>query len=192
VKAGGLVLLGAGGLLALGILGVSAGMGITGVFTWDAAYQREIHGHMSNAYYADTPELMKDELQQAVQAMHAAGLDGQYDSLAPWHHVPNEHMDYQYKHLQSVVDRCNDIIEWRKTSGSGTQATDVYEAKMRAVRDFIRNDGGWSDDVAHGAYFVVHHKFVSFWSDFWMVPVGLFLVGTLLAVGGAFLAFREV
>jgi hypothetical protein len=162
------------GIALASILGAWAIFGIACAvnyeFNTEVRWNKEVHGHMENAYYASTPELMVKELSLAVKGMHNLGLgNDDYAYMQPWKQTPDHRMDYEYAHMQAIIDRANDVIKWRDSqgdNGSGAQLNDVYGQKVDAVRHFMKDDGGWSDDIAHGAYYVVNYPFLAALSDF--------------------------
>ena len=178
------------------LIGYSSVTGLMNKYNWSVQYNREIHSHMNNAYYADTPELMKEELNKAIDGMHNLGLTPDlYNDMRPWLHTPDNQMDYQYKHLQSVIERTDDVIRWKQSDNTGTQATDVYEAKMLALRHFIRDDGGWSDSIAAGAYYVKYHNIYKTIEDFGSIlafPYMVLAFGSLIGwIGFKFSAYNK-
>ena len=140
---------------------------VSGVMGPGYTFQYKVHGHMENAYYADTPDLMIAELEKAKQGMKDLGLEeDMYGAFWPWGKTPDMRMDYQYKHIDAIIDRAWAVQEWINiTYGENATTTeylgDVYEQKMKNVRKFIQ-DEGWSDDIAHEAYFVNYHIFYYF------------------------------
>lgn len=162
--------------LLIGIMIISGAMGPGYTF------QYEVHGHMENAYYADTPDLMIEELEMAKQGMEDLGLtQDMYGAYWPWGKTPDMRMDYQYKHIDAILERAQAIWDWYNTTYLGENITttehlgDVYEEKMANVRMFIQ-DEGWSDDIAHEAYFVNYHLF------YYFLPWWMFIVILLSAI----------
>lgn len=125
-------------------------------------YRKEIRGHMENAYYANSPELMKEELSLAIEGMEKLGLtEDMYGAFWQWDKTPDKRMSYQYDHLQGILERIDAVIVWRDTtygnqSTSTEQLGDVYEQKMDNLRAFLKEDG-WSDWIAEDAYYVNNH-----------------------------------
>lgn len=145
---------------SLVILMLTMGIIVTCIknFNTDVNYNRNVHSYMENAYYASTPELMIDQLEMAVKGMHKLGLtDNMYDTLLPWKQLPDHQMKYEYQHMQAIIDRANDVVAWREEQShaqGGSQLGDVYGQKVDALRNFMKNDGGWSDKLAYAAYYV--------------------------------------
>lgn len=162
-------------------------------FSYRPEFNNKVHGHIENAYYANTPEFMIQELEAAEDGMRELGLDeGDWCDMRPWKQTPSCSMAYQYDHLDSIINRARDVQKWRDTQQAGAdQLNDVYGAKMSDLRSFIKEDG-WSDDVALNAYYVEHHPFYAAWWDFAGVALGGWF-GSIIVLGapGLFLLFRE-
>jgi hypothetical protein len=127
-------------------------------------YQKAVHSHMENAYGASTPELMESQLDLAMQGMRQLGLtEDLYGKLMPWQQTPDWRMDYCYLHIQAIIDRCHEVIDWRNHQDlSSGQVTDIYNQKMNNLRGFII-EGGWSDWIAQNAFYVNYHPFYYVW-----------------------------
>jgi len=129
-------------------------------------FNREVHGHMENAYYANEPTLMKSELQKAIDGMRDLDLEPQmFGAFWGWDRVPNLRMSYQYDHLDGIMARINSTIVWYNanygpnSTGNPESLGDVYEQKMDDLRAFLQEDG-WSDWIAHDTFYVNHHLFI--------------------------------
>lgn len=127
-------------------------------------YEKTVHSHMVNAWAASTPELMENQIALAIQGMKQLGLtEDMYGKLMPWQQTPEWRMDYQYLHLQAIIDRCHEVIDWRNHQDlSNGQVTDVYNQKMNNLRSFIV-EGGYSDYIAQSAFYVNLHPFYYVW-----------------------------
>lgn len=133
-------------------------------------FRREVHGHMENAYYADHPELMKKEIELSIDGMNNLNLErNMYGAFWPWDKTPDRKMDYQYKHLDGILNRVEAVIIWRdanygENATGGTEALgDVYEAKMDNLRAFLQEEG-WSDWIAQDTFYVSQHLWLYlFW-----------------------------
>lgn len=152
-------------------------------YTWT----NEVHGHMENAYYADDPELMKTELEYAIEGMYYLDLtDEMYGAYFPWEKTVDRRMSYQYDHLEGIVRRIDAVIEWRDTnygpnaSGTPESLGDVYEEKMDNLREFLQEDG-WSDWIGEDTFYVNHHimLFLGWW---WYGPLWIIWLISLLCV----------
>lgn len=147
----------------------------------------EVHSHILNAYYANSPELMILELSACVQGMRTLGLTPEmYGAWLPWEKTPDIRMDYQYNHLNAIINRTKAVIEWRNltytTNGSAPETLgDVYNEKMDNLRGFLVEDG-WSDWISYQAFFVNEYLWVVIWNDIacWFV----YLLGLLIIIGG--------
>jgi len=148
-------------------------------------FQREIHGHMENAYYADEPELMKKELILAIDGMQDLGLEKEkYGAFWYFDKTPDRQMDYQYKHLEGIIERIDAVIEWREKtyaneSTSTEQLGDVFEQKMDNLRGFLKEEG-WSDWIARDTFYVEHHLWLYLF-DLWF--------WLLVAISGIYLFY---
>jgi len=140
-------------------------------------YQKAVHSHMENAYGASTPELMESQIDLAMQGMRQLGLtEDLYGKLMPWQQTPDWRMDYCYLHLQAIIDRCHEVIDWRNHQDlSSGQVTDIYNQKMNNLRGFII-EGGWSDWIAQNAFYVNYHPFYYVWWHIVGVIAGVFVV----------------
>jgi hypothetical protein len=129
-------------------------------------FQNKVHSHMENAYYANSPELMKTQLQECVQGMRELKLTpDMYGAFMPWDRIPSKQMQYQYQHIDSIIQRVDYVIEWRDSMYNNTtgiqpeQLGDVYNQKMDNLRSFIKAEG-WSDWIAHDAYYTNHYMWL--------------------------------
>ena len=150
------------GLLVVGIifLVLSCACMVTNFTTRDYIYRTEVRSHMENAYYSADPDTMQSEIVLARAGMENLGLTkDKYGAWLPWTLTPDNRMDWQYKHIDSILLRIDEFKSWessQKTTGGGQISTsqqmqDVYTQKLDNVRQFIKNDG-WSDDVAERAF----------------------------------------
>ena len=118
-------------------------------------YQKNVHSYMEQAYYSADPVLMQENINKAKQGMENLGLTSEmYSSFWYWELTPDKQMLWEYQHLNSIDVRCNEFIAWihaQNDTGS-QQMQDVYSQKLNNIREFVRNDGGWSDDIAQSAY----------------------------------------
>jgi len=152
-------------IVATAILGIFIGAVAVGNMVGPSyQFQKAVHSHMVNAYLASTPELMEDQIALAIQGTKDLGLTvDMYGKLMPWQQTPDWRMDYCYLHLQAIIDRCHEVIEWRNHQDlSSGQVTDVYNQKMNNLRNFIV-EGGYSDYAAKGAFYVNFHSFYYVW-----------------------------
>jgi len=147
----------------------------------------EVHSHMLNAYYANSPELMITELSACENGMRDLGLTPDlFGAWLPWEKTPDIRMDYQYNHLDAIINRTKAVIEWRNltytTNGSAPETLgDVYNEKMDNLRGFLVEDG-WSDWISYQAFFVNEYLWLVIWDDIlcWFV----YLLGFAVIIGG--------
>lgn len=168
------------GLLAVAGIVHLVGWGVYGAISVDPDYNKQVHGHTVNAYWANTPELMVSELNQAKEGLHSYHLQGdEYSTLLPWEQTPDNRMDYQYALIDSVIERAQAVKADRdrqQQQGTSDQLGDIYETKMDNLRDFIgpNSDGGssgWLDETGHGAYVIHEHPYYAWWNSWGLVAL---------------------
>jgi hypothetical protein len=132
----------------------------------NANFNKAVHGHFSNAYYASDPLTMRNELVYAKTGMQETlGLrPDMYSTIFPWAQTPDNRMDWQYRHIDSILIRIDEFQTWEKSNAGSQQMQDVYTAKLDNIRKFIKEDG-WSDDIAYAAYMYNNYLFVSLIND---------------------------
>ena len=130
-------------------------------------YERDIGSYMSNAVDMVAPEAMLGQVQLSKQAMIDAGLNE--DDYGAWiFKKPSNSMKFQYQHLDSIEERINAVIIWKKqTYGVGSTNTeslgDVYEQKMTNLRNYINGEtsdsigSARSDWIAEDAWWLKNH-----------------------------------
>jgi hypothetical protein len=146
-------------------------------------YKTQVHSHMENAYWSADPYTMRNETQLAVAGMHALKLEpDMYGVFFSWDKTPDRQMAWQYKHMASVISRQGEFINWLEAQNDTTtqQFQDVYTAKLNNVREYIKNDGGWSDDIAQNTYYINYHVWYGFYSG--IVVVLVLLVALVVAI----------
>lgn len=180
------------GILAI-IFGIICVMSFIGAF-WigttvvDYNYRNAVHSHMENAYYSSDPVTMKQELQLAVQGMRDLGLDEKmYGVWLPWNKVPNNQMKWQYTHMSSVLTRVDEWQKWElaQNNTGSQQMQDVNTQKLNNVRFFIKDDGGWSDDIAESAYYINYYFYVI------IMQIVMFISLILAFLFGAIWLFKQ-
>lgn len=122
----------------------------------DYQFRLHVRSHFENAYYAADPETMKSEIILAKDGMGELGLGPELNGgFWAWEKTPDNSMAWQYKHIDSVLIRIEEFVNWSNSqNGTGSQQMqDVYTSKLNNVRHFIKDDGGWSDDVAKNSYY---------------------------------------
>ena len=131
----------------------------------DYEFKQSVRSHMENAYYSADPNTMEVELVAAKDGMRSLGLEEyMYSEWLPWEKTPDKRMDWQYRHMDSVLVRVEEFRRWESTQTtieSSQQFQDVYTQKLDNVRHFIKDDGGWSDDVAEGAFALNNYFFTT-------------------------------
>jgi len=147
------------------IIGLPVGLVAYNITGPQYQFNNAVHSHMENAYNANTPSLMKSELLLAEKGMHDLGLtDNMYSAFWSWDKTPEKRMDYQYKHMDSIISRVDSVQIWYNANyvngtPTNTQMTNVYETMMDDQRAFIQEDG-WSDWIAEGAFYANQHVFL--------------------------------
>ena len=160
----------------------------------DRSFDREVHGHVVNAYYSNTPELMIDELTQAINGLDNLSVSSEdYGAFFSWDKTPDKRVDYWLKHFDSIITRCYSVIDWRDSAysnGSTPESLgDVYEQKMLNIRNFIKfekdDEVSWSDEVFRDAYTIKHYP----WGRFatlieiccGIIPLILLILATIIS-----------
>jgi hypothetical protein len=175
---------------------------ISGYQTIGPSYEwnYEVHSHILNAYYANSPELMISELTACENGMRRLGLTPDlYGAWLPWEKTPDIRMDYQYNHLEAIINRTKAVIEWRNLTytknGSAPETLgDVYNEKMDNLRGFLIEDG-WSDWISYRAFFINEYLWLVLWDDIlcwfvYLLGVVVIIVGVVQLKGG-FGRFRK-
>lgn len=157
-------------------------------------YNKAVHGHVVNAYYAETPELVIENILLAKEGMEKLGLEPQhYSTLHSWKQTPDNKMSFQYDILDSVVSRAEEVITWRnqqQRTGGGDQLNDVYGDKIAKVKSFIYNNAeGWVDDIAQDAHIAQNHSWLwvanhSILTGVWLTIQTLLFVSALITYAG--------
>lgn len=147
------------GIVILVIILIIGGM--FGYVNATREFDKEVHGHVIAAYWSNTPELMIDELNAAVNGTENLGLrPDMYGKWFSWDRTPDNSVDYWLNHFKSVINRTEAVMEWRdgayKNGTSVESLSDVYEQKMDNLRNFLKV-GGWSDETFRKAYYVEYH-----------------------------------
>ena len=145
-------------------------------------FQYHVHSHIENAYFAYSPEIYIEELEKAKLGMATLGLTNDtYAAYFYWGKTPDWRMDYQYRHIDSLIMRGKEVLEWREKN-TGSQFVDIYNQKMQNIRSLLISDGDWSDDIAREAFYANKHPFFYFgWVLFILNVLGLvFLTAVLL------------
>lgn len=126
----------------------------------DWSYESKIGSYMNNAYDVNTPEKMLEQLNLAKSAMIKQGLtENMYGAII--FKKPDNQMSFQYKHLDSIIERVKAVDTWYKATykseSMGTETLgDVYEQKMTNLRNFIMEEVR-SDWIARNTWYIHHH-----------------------------------
>jgi hypothetical protein len=138
-------------------------------------YERSIGAYFDNAVDCITPECILTQLHDGYTAINNSGLTK--DDYGAWiFKKPNNKMEFQYQHLDAILERAEAVQDWKnKVYANGTQAEtmqDVYTQKMDNLRNYITDEGFRSDWIAKDAWYLKYHFFLAIWA-FWAY---LFLV----------------
>ena len=168
--------------------------GANGVVAVNFAYERQVGGHIRNAFEVNTPEAMINELNRSLTGMRALGLtDEMYAAYFPWEQTPDRSMAFQYEYIDQLVNRTEAVILWRNLaySGNTTPETlgDVYEQKMDNLRSFMIEGCSQryvcTDWIARDVYLLNRATPYYFSGLFWGGAAILFLMS-----GGLFVIVR--
>src|SRR4030043_197420 len=171
-------------LSLVALIGFMLFCGVYGMLVPDYIFNKEVHSHFENAYFSNTPELMKSELELSVAGMKNLGLEeDMYDAYFYWDKVPAKKMDYQYNHVNSIIQRVDAVKQWRdenyaKGTGASESLGDVYEQKMDNLRGFLQEDG-WSDWIAKGTYYANYYSWLYL---SWIIDIILFVLAVIFGV----------
>ena len=130
----------------------------------DYPYNKQIGAHLNNAYDGSTPEIMKENLLLAKNAMIKAGLKPEnYGKIFFWEQTADYQMEYTYRYIDGLINRTDYIIAWRD-SHIGSDAPvlqDVYNEMLDDLRvEYKRN--GPIDWAAKDAWMIKNHNWVMF------------------------------
>lgn len=163
----------------------------------DYKYENAIGSHMEMAVDTITPESFKQELVLAKQAMLDAGLT-ENDYGAMWLKKPDNSMKFQFRHIDSIIERADAMIQWKNTvyanqtsvpSGyaSAEAFRDVYNDKMNQLRLYIKEGGIRSDWIAEDAWYVKNHPIMYLWLLFTLLWIIVFIISwTLIAIDSSY------
>jgi len=129
-------------------------------------YQRVVGTHINTALEAKTPELIKTEVLAAIDGMHDLGLEpGMYAKIMTWNKVHYYSMAYQYALMDSVVQRCDELIVWRDANlnpkDTSAETVDVYSEKLVNLKEDLE-DGG-IDYIAFTTWIKSEHPYYGYW-----------------------------
>ena len=88
-------------------------------------------------------------------------------------------MDFQYRHIDGLILRGQELIQWRENNNGTPTFTDVYNQKMQNIRNLLKADGDWSDDIAREAFWAQRPLYYFAWV--WVIlnivlVIGLFFL----------------
>jgi hypothetical protein len=160
----------AGMLCILGIIALI----IAGVYV-NYQYESQIGAYFDNAVDCITPECILTQLHLGYNAINNSGLTK--DDYGAWiFKKPNNKMEFQYQHLDAIIERAESVQDWKgKVYANGTQAEtmkDVYTEKMDNLRKYITAESYRSDWIAEEAWWLKYHFFITIIAT----PLGLLLI----------------
>lgn len=145
----------------------------------DYQYERQIGAYFDNSEDCITPDCILTQLRLGYTAIENSGLTK--EDYGAWiFKKPNNKMEFQYQHLDAIIERAESVQDWvNKVYANNTQAEvmkDVYTEKMDNLRKYITGEGYRSDWIAKDAWMLKYHFFVEIIS----IPLALLL--TLLMI----------
>lgn len=159
-----------GTLCLFGIIGIGA------MYVYvNYQYESQIGAYFDNAEDCITPECILTQLNLGYDAIESSGLTK--DDYGAWiFKKPNNKMEFQYQHLDAIIERANSVQDWvDKVYANNTQAEiyqDVYTEKMDNLRKYITAEGYRSDWIAEDSWFLKYHFFITIIA----FPLGFLLV----------------
>jgi hypothetical protein len=143
----------------------------------DYQYESKIGAYFDNAEDCITPECILIQLNAGYDAIKSSGLTK--DDYGAWiFKKPNNKMEFQYQHLDAIIERAEAVQNWvDKVYSNGTQAEtmkDVYTEKMDNLRKYITGEGYRSDWIANDSWWLKYHFFLSVFG-FWIILILLIL-----------------
>lgn len=126
-------------------------------------YTEAVGGHIENAETSTTPDLMKQELEAAINGTYELGLkDDDYGAWLKWFRTPEVGVKYQRERLVNITIRLDEIIEWRENDNYTQEMQDVYNKKFENIRELLNDDDDWEsvDGVIKDAWYVKEHFFL--------------------------------
>lgn len=155
-------------------------MGVYGSYE----YKRDIGSYFSNAVDCITPECALTQLELGKQGMIKAGLTPEL--YGAWiFKAPDNSMQYQYQHLDAIIERVKAVQSWKATANNGTGTVetmgDTYNTKMNNVRRYIIEGGVRSDWIAEDAWWLKNYFVTGIFGPWILIlAVLLFIVGCLI------------
>ena len=150
-------------------------------------YEREVNGHLRNAYSAPTPELIRSELVAMKEGMRNLSLsEDLYAKYFSWEKTAHTSMAWQYQKIDAAIQRTDDVIAWRDalSTENKSELKDVYNEKIQNLHNLIDNDHGNIAQTAYDAYMLNYHPFYAWWWIFAIVlPLSFVMVLSLVQHG---------
>lgn len=146
-------------LIAILVAGLLIGCVITS-YIFNYQYDSRIGSYLDNAENMISPEGMIEQLGLLKQAMINEGLtEDKYGAM--FFKKPDNKMDFQYKHIDGIIDRAKSIMDWQKATYNkegtlGIENKDVLEEKMNNLRAYLYTEGR-SDWIAKDAWYIENH-----------------------------------
>jgi len=126
----------------------------------DYRYRKLIGGHLENALDGSTPEIMREELLKAKQAMIDETLEQtDYGAFWYWQQTPDYRMDFTYRYIDGLINRTEFVMQWRNTyiNATTTQTLkDVYDEMLANLRTEYHRRGP-IDWAAYPAWLIKNH-----------------------------------
>jgi len=175
-------------LILLGMMLMIVPVGIIGYSVYvNYQYESQIGAYFDNAVDCITPECILTQLNEGYLAINNSGLTK--DDYSAWiFKKPNNKMEFQYQHLDAILERAKAVQDWKeKVYANNTQAEtmqDVYTQKMDNLRNYIIGEGYRSDWIAEGAWWIKYHFFMKFFA-FWIGLITFILSLALILTGGS-------
>ena len=126
-------------------------------------YAEAVGGHIENAKISTTPDLMKQELETAINGTSELGLeDNDHGACLKWYKTPEVSVKYHRERFVNITIRLDEIIEWREDDNYTQEMQDVYNKKFENVRELLNDDNDWEsvDGVIKDAWYVKEHFFL--------------------------------
>src|SRR3990167_5586926 len=147
----------------------------------DYEFQYNVHSHMENTYFSYSPEIYIESLVKCKQGMMTLGLTNDtYGKYWSWEKTPDWRMDFQYRHIDGLILRGQELIQWRENNNGTPTFTDVYNQKMQNIRNLLKADGDWSDDIAREAFWAQRPLYYFAWV--WVILNIVLVIGLFFLV----------
>jgi len=152
----------------------------------DYRYNRLIGGHLENALDGSTPEIMREELQKAKQAMMDEGLEPtDYGRFWRWQQTPDYRLDFTYRYIDGLINRTEFVVQWRNTyiNATTTQTLkDVYDEMLSNLRTEYHRRGP-IDWAAYPTWLLKYHTLWYFHFEIVLIYEVLAIILLLCIIG---------